>query len=538
MILEFSVKNFLSFKEKVTFSMIANSNKELNDNYVEIGGNKVLKSAAIYGANASGKSNLFKILTLVVLMLRSSNSVDINAKLPLIPFKLDKGSVNKPSEFEIKFILDETRYVYGFIADKDKIYDEYLYYYPNGRETKIFDRTNINEYSYTQKDEKILREIEAKNAQNKFFLATATNWNFDKTKAAYNFLTNGIGTCNNLEILKNMAYKMYETNPDYLKDFAIDFLQKADFNIEDYQISQIDVPGEFLTAIPEFITKTLPDKPKAYQVLFKHKNSDNYLSIDEESLEETENTDKLLLEYVNQYGLLGFIHDFPVNRYYTLDKEILLKEFNYINNKDYFTTIKLIEYFKIFFPTTTDKEIEELIEKINKFIYEHSMEKFISPEINNLLYQNEKYYEQVEMIIKYAQFMYNTLKELSKANDEYIDVSEINKLESNHIRVNLEYDGLTIHIRSLKEYIDEDFKLYAIQEKKYLKFCKHCGKAFIANNPKALYDTFSCKNQENVYNSRARLSSNVIKTKDGLTVKVTPSEELSNEIIKKIKKKK
>lgn len=284
MILEFSVKNFLSFKEKVTFSMIANSNKELNDNYVEIGGNKVLKSAAVYGANASGKSNLFKILTLVVLMLRSSNSVDINAKLPLIPFKLDKGSVNKPSEFEIKFILDETRYVYGFIADKDKIYDEYLYYYPNGRETKIFDRTNINEYSYTQKDEKILREIEAKNAQNKFFLATATNWNFDKTKAAYNFLTNGIGTCNNLEILKNMAYKMYETNPDYLKDFAIDFLQKADFNIENYQISQIDVPGEFLTAIPEFITKTLPDKPKAYQVLFKHKNSDNYLSIDEESL--------------------------------------------------------------------------------------------------------------------------------------------------------------------------------------------------------------------------------------------------------------
>ena len=85
MILEFSVKNFLSFKEKVTFSMIANSNKELNDNYVEIGGNKVLKSAAIYGANASGKSNLFKILTLVVLMLRSSNSVDINAATKNVP---------------------------------------------------------------------------------------------------------------------------------------------------------------------------------------------------------------------------------------------------------------------------------------------------------------------------------------------------------------------------------------------------------------------------------------------------------------------
>lgn len=280
MILEFSVKNFLSFKEKVTFSMIANSNKELNDNYVEIGGNKVLKSAAVYGANASGKSNLFEILARVVSMLSSSNSVDINAKLPLIPFKFDKDSVNKPSEFEIKFILDETRYVYGFIADKDKIYDEYLYYYPNGRETKIFDRTNINEYSYTQKDEKILREIEDKNAQNKFFLATATNWNFDKTKAAYDFLTNGIEPCNDLNALKNTAYKAYEANPDHLKDFAIDFLQKADFNIEDYQISKVEMPRELLANMPEFIAEKL----KSYQVLFKHKNSDNFLSINEESL--------------------------------------------------------------------------------------------------------------------------------------------------------------------------------------------------------------------------------------------------------------
>lgn len=280
MILEFSVKNFLSFKEKVTFSMIANSNKGLDDNYIEIDGNKVLKSAAIYGANASGKSNLFEILARVVSMLRSSNSFDINAKLPLIPFKFDKDSVNKPSEFEIKFILDETRYVYGFIADKDKIYDEYLYYYPNGRETKIFDRTNINEYSYTQKDEKILREIEDKNAQNKFFLATATNWNFDKTKAAYDFLTNGIEPCNDLRLLKNMAYKAYEANPDHLKDFAIDFLQKADFNIEDYQISKVEMPGELLANMPEFIA----DKLKSYQVLFKHKNSDNFLSMKEESL--------------------------------------------------------------------------------------------------------------------------------------------------------------------------------------------------------------------------------------------------------------
>ena len=284
MILEFSVENYLSFKDRVTFSMLANSNKGLDDNYVETNDKKVLKTAAIYGANASGKSNLFKILTFVVLMLRSSNSNDINAKLPLVPFKFDNEYLNKPSEFEIKFIVDDVRYVYGFIANTNKIYDEYLYYYPNGRETKIFDRTNVNEYSYSQKDEKVLKEIEIKNAPNKFFLATATNWNYKKTKPAYDFLTNGIGTCANLEELKNMAFDAYEANQNNLKEFAIDFLKKADFNIEDYSVSKVDIPQELLVGIPDYIAKTMPAKPKAYQVLFKHKNSDNYLSLDEESL--------------------------------------------------------------------------------------------------------------------------------------------------------------------------------------------------------------------------------------------------------------
>ncbi len=284
MILEFSVANYLSFKDKVTFSMIANSSKGLDDNYIILNEKKVLKTAAVYGSNASGKSNLFKVLTTVVLMLRNSNSIDINAKLPLIPFKFDDEYLERPSEFEIKFIVNNTRYVYGFIADVNKIYDEYLYFYPNGRETKIFDRSNVNEYSFPQKDEKTLREIATKNASNKFFLATATNWNFEKTKLAYEFLTTGIGTCANIEELKAMAFKAYEDNKDNLKAFAIDFLKKTDFNIEDYKISKIDIPQELLIGIPEFLTKTMKERPKAYQVLFKHKGSKNFLSLEEESL--------------------------------------------------------------------------------------------------------------------------------------------------------------------------------------------------------------------------------------------------------------
>lgn len=160
MILEFSIENFLSFKEKVVFSMFANGTKGLENNYLEVLDKKVLKTCAIYGANASGKSNLFKVLNLVSLMIKQSSHIDINASLPITPFKFN----NKEdlSKFEINFIKNGIRYVYGFSANAKKIKEEYLYYYPNGREAKIFDRNNGNEYSFPKADMKILNEIKIK----------------------------------------------------------------------------------------------------------------------------------------------------------------------------------------------------------------------------------------------------------------------------------------------------------------------------------------------------------------------------------------
>lgn len=284
MILEFSFTNYLSFKERITFSMLANSNTGLEDNYVLSCDRKILKTAAIYGANASGKTNLFKALTMVILMLKNSNNTDINAKLPIVPFKFYKNSINKPSEFEIKFVIDEVRYVYGFVADQNEIHEEYLYYYPNGRETKIFDRTNVNNYSFSQKDEKILNDIACRNAPNKFFIATATNWNYEKTRLPYNFLTMSINTFNNLSGLREISFKEYLKNEKKLKNFALEFLKKADFNVEDYKVIETEVPDEVLASIPDFIRATMKTKPKASTALFKHKGSDVELTYEEESM--------------------------------------------------------------------------------------------------------------------------------------------------------------------------------------------------------------------------------------------------------------
>lgn len=275
---------------------------------------------------------------------------------------------------------------------------------------------------------------------------------------------------------------------------------------EEYEIKTINnikyvVPKLNQSSIPPYTSIDFEDYEENDQPLI------DFINLGKLSLENKEDTDKLLIEYVNKYGLLGLIHNLPVNRYYTLDTKVLLKEFNNVSGiewYDAFNTMEILDYFKIFFPTATDKEINDIIEKSNKLLSERSMEKFITPDINKLYYQNKKYYEQVDMIVNYAQTLYKILKELRNDNEDYKDHSLIERLESNHIRTNLNYDGITIHIRSLKEYIDENFKLFAIEEKKYLKLCKHCGKAFTAPNPKTEYDTFSCKNQENVYKSRAR----------------------------------
>ena len=89
-----------------------NGTKGLDDNYVEFENKKILKTAAIYGANASGKSNVFKVLNLVILMIKQSNNIDVNSRLPITPFKF--SSNNNLSSFEIKFIKNKIKYVYNY----------------------------------------------------------------------------------------------------------------------------------------------------------------------------------------------------------------------------------------------------------------------------------------------------------------------------------------------------------------------------------------------------------------------------------------
>lgn len=143
MLLEFSVANFRSLKERVTLSLEASSDDWLQDSHVEtVGGRRVLKSAAIYGPNAGGKSNLLRAMELFRNIIQgSSKDSQLGERLPVVPFRLHTDTEHAPTLFEAVFIHGGTRYRYGFETTAEAIHSEWLFSQKDStRETKLFVR--------------------------------------------------------------------------------------------------------------------------------------------------------------------------------------------------------------------------------------------------------------------------------------------------------------------------------------------------------------------------------------------------------------
>lgn len=145
MLIQFDVGNYKSFKEVVTFSMIAAritaKDKRLDENNVFKVNDELnlLKSTAIYGANASGKSNFISAVRFMKqFVLSSSKDTQANEAIPVESFRLNTETAHQPSFFEMVFIIDSRRYRYGFEVTSEKIVSEWLFHVPTSREAKHF----------------------------------------------------------------------------------------------------------------------------------------------------------------------------------------------------------------------------------------------------------------------------------------------------------------------------------------------------------------------------------------------------------------
>lgn len=246
MLLQFSVENFRSFKTKAMLSLEASADKELLNNIVEGQKQRILKGVAIFGANAAGKSNIFKALTAAILMVRYSNTRQVGEPLAMmVPFAFDEESAKKPCSFEFVFLVDKKKYVYGFSATSEKITNEYLYVYNSSRPTTVFERDEKNEYRFTSSAAaKKLKPITVHNTDNKLFLATATAWNYEGTRDALMWFMNGINTYSpDYQQMLNITGPMFEQDTDAsLRSFTNGILHEADINIADYNIESRELP--------------------------------------------------------------------------------------------------------------------------------------------------------------------------------------------------------------------------------------------------------------------------------------------------------
>lgn len=144
MLLEFTCSNHKSIREKIIFSALAGKDTSHEGKIEKIAGLDVLKSAVIYGANGSGKSNFVDAIDFVRNLVLNSILHQPGQGIRQSPHKLD--GFEKESRYQLHFVVKEIRYVFGFSLKNMVVVEEYLYYFPNGKQTKIFERTN-NEFT-------------------------------------------------------------------------------------------------------------------------------------------------------------------------------------------------------------------------------------------------------------------------------------------------------------------------------------------------------------------------------------------------------
>jgi len=183
MLVAFSVENYSSFKERVTLSMVAadlrSKPKELDSSNVFLARDdlKLLTSAAVYGANASGKSNLIAALTFMrSFVLNSSRETRLRQPVNVTPYRLSTETEHAPSRFEIVFVQQQVIYRYGFLVSQTQIEEEWLYATTNKKEAYLFERT-VDKIKVNERAFKEGQGLQERTRPNALFLSVAAQWN-------------------------------------------------------------------------------------------------------------------------------------------------------------------------------------------------------------------------------------------------------------------------------------------------------------------------------------------------------------------------
>ena len=253
MVLEIRLSNFFSIKDEITLDFRAGSSKSqkarlLARNTFKFEDIDVLKTIAIYGANASGKSNIIKAMRFCNALVFESHLHNENTRYNFKRFKFD-GWTNKPSTYFIKFVLKDTEYDYSFSLIKDEILTESLYYYPRGRRAKIFERderkgkSKKNIYSFGQSVIKRPMDIAENTSAKTLYISRASQMDREIPKSVFRFFHETF-------ILNYLRYSAAYASAliENYKEKLLKGLQLADSDIVNFEAKKISKKGKNVRA--------------------------------------------------------------------------------------------------------------------------------------------------------------------------------------------------------------------------------------------------------------------------------------------------
>jgi AAA15 family ATPase/GTPase len=242
MLINFSLSNYKSFKDKATLSFVASSitgNEE--SNIIKTDRISLLKSVAIYGANAGGKSNFVKGLVFMRwFVINSSKETQSKEPIDVDPFRLNSSTESEPSEFEVEMLIDEVRYRYGFRTDNKRIFAEWLFEGTKNKEYPCFLRIEQDFKLWKRFEEG--EKLESKTRDNALFLSVVSQFNGKKSQDIVNWFSN-LSPVHGLD-LPGRGY--FEKTIDLMLNkehapFVKDLIKKAGFGIEDISINEFDL---------------------------------------------------------------------------------------------------------------------------------------------------------------------------------------------------------------------------------------------------------------------------------------------------------
>ncbi len=244
MLIQFSVGNYKSIGETVTLSMVAAKIRSKDgrldeDNVFEVSEKlELLKSAAIYGANASGKSNLVAAIAFMRrFVLVSSKETQAEERIDVEGFRLSTVTEGKPSSFEMVFLLDGVKYRYGFEVSPQRVVSEWLFHTPAGREAVLFTREAEN--IVVSRAFKEGKGFENRTRNNALFLSVVAQFNGPIAQRVLTWFRN-LGVISGLEdtIYRTYMEGQFESS-QYREDIVL-FVKRLDVGIDGLQAEKID----------------------------------------------------------------------------------------------------------------------------------------------------------------------------------------------------------------------------------------------------------------------------------------------------------